>query len=111
MTVKEKVKKKSLHHPRPKPTEMRMFCIICVKTERYGLRNKTIRNMTGLEKIEEFLREQRLRWFRHVERIDNERATVKAKRFVVESSKKAPIYEKIEKGLDKDMLIRGLKQN
>ena len=35
--------------------------------------------MTSVEKIEEFLREQMLRWLGHIEKIDHERAPVKQK--------------------------------
>ena len=34
---------------------------MCGKTLRDGISNQTIRDMTGVEKIEEFMREQRLR--------------------------------------------------
>ena len=37
--------------------------------------------MTDVEKLEEFLREQRLRWQECMERIDKERAPVKALHF------------------------------
>ena len=38
------------------------------KTLRNDISNEKIREMTGVEKIEEFLREQRLRWFEHMEK-------------------------------------------
>ena len=53
-------------------TEMRMLPM-CEKTKKDDISNQTIRDMTGGEKIEEFIREQRLRWFGHVERINDER--------------------------------------
>ena len=43
-------------------TEMRMLRLIYKKTLKDGISNKAIRNMTGVEKIEEFLKEQRLQW-------------------------------------------------
>ena len=43
--------------------------------------------MTCVWKIEEFLREQRLRCFTHAERMDKEKASVKANNFAVERSK------------------------
>ena len=42
---------------------MKMLHIIYGKTLRDGKSNKIIREMTSVEKIEEFLREKRLRWF------------------------------------------------
>ena len=39
--------------------------------------NEKIREMTGVVKLEEFLREKRLRWLGHVERMDEERGPVK----------------------------------
>ena len=62
-------------------TEMRMLRMIRGKTLRDGISNKRIREMAGVEKIEEFLRVQRLRWLGHIERMDHERATEKAKSF------------------------------
>ena len=47
-------------------TEMRMLRMICGKTLRYGAMNQTIRDTTDVEKIEEFMREQKLRWFAYV---------------------------------------------
>ena len=46
--------------------EIRMLCMICGKTRRDGISNKTIRDMSGVEKIVEFLRKQRLWWFGYV---------------------------------------------
>ena len=34
--------------------------------------------MTGVERLEEFLRQQRLRWLGHVEKMDEESGPVKA---------------------------------
>ena len=45
-------------------------------------------DMSGVEKIKEFIKEQILQWFRYVERIDNERAPVKAKKIVDDGLKK-----------------------
>ena len=61
---------------------MIMFCMICEEAirDKDGISNETIRDMTGIEKIEEFLREQRLRSFGHIERMDEKRAPVKAKK-------------------------------
>ena len=44
--------------------------------------------MTGVEKIEEFMREQTLKWFGQVERMDDETTSYKGKNSVVNGSKK-----------------------
>ena len=67
---------------------MRMLRMICGKTLRDNISNETICEIRGVEKVEEFLREQRLRWFEHMEKIDYGRAPVKAKIFGVNGSKK-----------------------
>ena len=67
---------------------MRMLLVICGKTLKDKINNETIREMIGMEKIEEFLRKLKLRWFEHMEKIDDERAPVKAKIFVVNGSKR-----------------------
>ena len=41
-----------------------------------------------MEKTEKFLREQGLQWFGYVERMDKKIALVRAKKFVVEGSKR-----------------------
>ena len=66
---------------------MRMLRTIKGKTLKDYIGNQTIRNVTGV-KIEEFLREQRLRWFAHVKRMNDEGTPVKVKHFVVDGSKK-----------------------
>ena len=64
---------------------MRMLDMICGKTLRDGISigNEVIGEMTSVEKIEEFLRKQRLRWFGDIKKMNEERAPVKAKSFVV----------------------------
>ena len=42
------------------------------------INNQKICEMTDVERLEEFLREQRLRWLEHVEKMDEERGPVKA---------------------------------
>ena len=44
--------------------------IICGKTVKDKMNNGKIREMTGVVRLEEFLREKRLRWLGHVERMD-----------------------------------------
>ena len=59
---------------------MGMLLMICKKTLGDGKSNHTIRDMTDVEKIEEFMRKRRLRWFEHVKRMDDERAPKKNKK-------------------------------
>ena len=89
---------------------MRMLRMICGKALRDDISSEKIREMTGVEKIEEFLREQRLRWFEHMEKIDDERAPVKAKTFVVNGSKRGRPKKRWKKTIEKDKLARGLKR-
>ena len=85
--------------------------MICGKTLRDDISNETIREITGGEKIEEFLREQMLRWLEHMEKIDDERAPVKAKMFAVNGSKKGRPKKRWKETVEKDMLARGLRSN
>ena len=55
---------------------------------RDGISIEIICEMTGVKKIEEFLREQRLQWFGYIEKLNDKRAPVKAKKFVVDGLKK-----------------------
>ena len=61
-----------------KTTEMRMLRMLCGKTLKDKVSNDKICKVTGVESIEEFLRQQRLRWLRHVERVDKERGIINA---------------------------------
>ena len=56
------------------------------------------------------MREHRLRWFGHVERMDDEKTPIKAKNFVVEGSKKGKPKKKWKEVVEIDMLVRGLKR-
>ena len=44
--------------------------------------------MTGVVRLEDFLREKRLRWLGHLERMDEERGPVKALLLEVDGTKK-----------------------
>jgi len=72
---------------RMKSTKMRMLQMICSKTVRDKVRNK-IHERTEVERIEEHLREQHMRWFGHMERMDYERSQSAAMNFKIDSSKK-----------------------
>ena len=61
--------------------------MICGKALKDCISNATICDLAVVEKLKEFMREQRLRWFGHVERMDDERTTIKAKKFVTNGSK------------------------
>ena len=81
-------------------------------------------DMTGVEKMLEFMNEHKLRWFELVKRMDDERAPVKAKKIVDDGSKKGRpkkmsffehitergIIENTEKGSRKDMLVKSLRK-
>ena len=69
-------------------TEMRILRMICVKTLREGMSDMTICDVKGEEKIKKYLREQRLLWFKHLQRLDDEKSLKNAKAFVVDCLKK-----------------------
>ena len=73
---------------RLKTTEMRMLRMICLKTLKDKMNNEKIREMTGVVRLEEFLREKWLRWLGHVERMDEESGPVKALLLEVDGTKK-----------------------
>ena len=81
-------------------TKMRM---IRGKTLKDKIDNAKIREMTGVERLEEFLREQRLRWLGHVERMDKERGPVKA------LHEEGRPKKRWKEGLECDMMARGWK--
>ena len=62
---------------RLKTTEMRMLRMICGKILKDKMNNEKIREMTGVVRLEESLREKRLSWLGQVERMDEERGPVK----------------------------------
>ena len=91
---------------------MRMLHMICGKTLRDDISNKTICEMTDVEKIEEFLREQKLRWFEHTEKIDDERAPVKEKCIdLINGSKRGRFKKRWKEAIEKDTLARGLRRS
>ena len=49
-------------------TEMRIIRWICGKTRRDKIRNEQIRKMIEVSPIEKTIRENRLRWFGHIQR-------------------------------------------
>ena len=66
--------------------------------------------MTTMEKIEELL-SARLRWFGHMERIDDKRAPVKAKSFVVNDAKRGRLKKGWKEAMEKYMLARVLEKS
>ena len=82
---------------RLKTTEMRMLRIICGKTLKDKMNNEKIRKMTGVVRLVEFLREKRLRWLGHVERMDEERGLVKALLLEVDGTKKRKTEKEVER--------------
>ena len=67
---------------------MRMLQMICGKTLKDKISKEEIREITGVERLEGFLREQTLRLLGHVERMDEERGPVKALHLEVDGTKK-----------------------
>ena len=61
------------------------------------MNNEKIREMTGVVRLEEFLREKRLRWLGHVERKDEERGPVKALLLEVDGKKKRKTEKEVER--------------
>ena len=61
--------------------------------------------------IQKFLREQRVRWLRDVEKMDEERAPVRARKFEIEGSKKDRLKKRWKEVMEKDMLVRVLKRS
>ena len=95
---------------RLKTTEMRMLQMICGKTLKDKMNNEKVRESTGVVRLEEFLREKRLRWLGHVERMDEERGPVKALLLVVDGTKKGRPKKRWKKVLECGMTARGLQR-
>ena len=74
------------------------------------VRSERIREMTGVEKIEEFLRSQRLRWFGRVERVTEERVPVMKMKIVLDGVKKGRPKKRWQEVVEQDMKIRGLER-
>ena len=92
-------------------TQSRMLRMMCGKTLKDRVRSVNIRAMTGVEKIEEFLRSQRLRWLGHVERMSDEKAPVKAMKMTVDGVKRGRPKKGWQEVVEQDMKMRGLERN
>ncbi|KAI8562254.1 hypothetical protein RHMOL_Rhmol03G0020600 [Rhododendron molle] len=66
--------------------KMRMLRWMCGKTRRDRVRNETVREIVGVAPIEEKLRENRLRWFRHVYRRPGDAIVKRADRIALGSN-------------------------
>jgi len=95
---------------RIKSTEMRMLRMICSKTARNKVRNEEIRKRTEVESIEDHLREQRLRWFGHMVRMDCKRPQSVAINFKTDCSKKGRPKKSWKEIIDVVMKVKGLKR-
>ena len=89
---------------------MRMLRIIYEKTLKNKINKEKIREMTGLEKSEKFLRKQRLRCLGRVERLNEERGLVKELHLKVYWTKKGRPKKKRKEMLKCDMIARGLQR-
>ena len=67
---------------------MRMLRTLCAKTLKDKISNNKNREMTAVECIDDFPREQRLRWLGHVETMDKEKGSVKVLHFNFEDTRK-----------------------
>ena len=80
------------------------------KTLGDGISNQPMRDMTGVKKIEEFMREQRLRWFWYVELWTMKKLLQKQKNLVVAGSKKGRPKKRWKEVVENHMLVRGLRR-
>ena len=80
------------------------------KTLKDKINNEKIREMMGVVRLEEFLKEKRLRWLGHVERMDEERGPVKALILKVDGTKKGRLKKRWKEVLECDMTTRGLQR-
>ena len=95
---------------RLKTREMRMLRMICGKTLKDKMNNEQIREMRGVVRLEEFLREERLRWLGHVERMDEERGSVKELLLEVNGTKKGKPKKWWKEVLKCGITARGLQK-
>ena len=63
-----------------------------------------------VERLEEFLRGQRLQWLGHAERMDEERGPVKALHLEADGTKKERPKKRSKEVLECDMIARGLQR-
>ena len=61
--------------------------MICGKTLKDKIRNECIREITGVESTTEVMKSQRLRRYRHVERMTEEKALIMARKILVYGKK------------------------
>ena len=85
-------------------------CWALKKTLRDKMNNEKIREVTGVVRLEEFLREKRWRWLGHVERMDEERDPVKTLLLEVDGTKKRRPKKRWKEVLECDMTARGLQR-
>ena len=96
---------------RLKTSEKRMLQMICGKTLKDKMNNEKTREMTGVVRLEEFLREKRLQWLGHVEKMDEERDPVKALLLeVADGTKKGRPKKRWKEVLECGMTARGLQR-
>ena len=74
------------------------------------MNNEKIREMTGVVRLKEFLREKRLRCLGHVEGMDEERGPVKALLLEVNGTKNGRPKKRWKEVLKCDMTARGLQR-
>ena len=95
---------------RLKTTEMRLLRMVRGKTLKDTMNNEKICEMTGVVRLEEFLREKRLRWVGYVERMDEKRGPVKALLLEVDGTKKGRPKKRWKEVPECDMTARGLQR-
>ena len=70
-----------------KVAEMRMLRMFCGKTPKDRVSNEKNCEMAWMESVKEVLREQRQRWLKHIERMDQERGPVNTLHFKLDGKK------------------------
>ena len=84
--------------------------MLCGKTLEDNVSNYKIREMTGVESIDEFLREQRLQWLGRVERMDKESGPAKTLHFNLDGTKTHRPKKRWKEVVEQDMTARGLQR-